>query len=673
MSDHKEAYASRTFKKDQYAWVFLIFLVLIFFKATDRWRETDHATFRSWKGPLSNQATVTVLQFDRVVGGENEGHVPEDTLRQQLKALDEDGFEAVSIKDVYNFYYKDGKLPEKSLLLIFANGYLETYSVVDPILRAMKWPAAVSLITDPIVRRDTFFLYWDRLRHMVGSGIWDIVSAGHRRRQGMTNVSKLMNGFFTLKIGAVKDEREEAGPEHPASIFQDYQISRGLIEEHIAGYKTLAYSHRHLKNASSGDTDNPTLKQIFKLGFVDSFIGVNDKKSDPHRLRRLIVQPGWQPETLLAVTNKAVLATAVSGQKATHEDSAWFTSKGELVETSGHSNNSYGGKLSSVHNRSEDSLTYLHGTPGTEIFKPGRNRAENWILDASFRLDRGEFWIRQNSSEQGEEWRLGGNENHLNLQYRVAHGKYENLASSRLGIQPGVWHHLRLIKRGKGIVVNLDGHSLWNLPVHLQGRFNGDIALQVWSGNGEGALRLKDARISLFPDDIRWLKKVPHETDVQRLIQDVEQVSGVTTVTHVVLGNQLKPVPFDKDLFRIISHRYGWNFIPTVRLLAEKKPSLKHEGANSDYLWMSAIKTLVKQNKWTHVNLDLSKQATAMKPEGFVRLSELKMQLESLGCLLLITAKGRPNARRSIEPQQILKNSIQGSSVTMSNVRANAL
>ena len=68
-----------------------------------------------------------------------------------------------------------------------------------------------------------------------------------------------MNGFLNLKGGAVKDEREAIAHETPASIFKDYQISRGLIEEYISGYKTLAYSHRYIKNVNLGDTDSPPL------------------------------------------------------------------------------------------------------------------------------------------------------------------------------------------------------------------------------------------------------------------------------------------------------------------------------------------------------------------------------------------------------------------------------
>lgn len=669
MSDHKAAYASRTFIRDKYAWGILIVVVLVSLWGTREFERGKPVELRPWKGPLSNQATLTVLEFDRVVGRKNEKHVHEGMLRQQLKALDEDGFKAVSIKDVLNFYYKDGKLPEKSILLIFANGYLETYSRVDPILREMKWPAAIALITDPIVRRETFFLYWDRLQRMVDSGIWDLISGGHSNRKGMTNASQLMEGFLTLKVWIDKDERQEIDHENSTSIFQDYEASRDLIEVNIPGYKTLAYSprsggfHGNIRNAILGYSGGRQLKQLFEMGFMDSFVGVNDQNSNPHRLRRLRVQPGWQPETLLALTNKAIRATAVSDQKAPPENSTWFTSKGELVETSSHSNSLSGKKLSSAHGQSIKAETYLHGTPGTAIFVPGGNGADNWVLDANFRLDRGEFWIRQNSSEQGAEWRLGGNESHLNLQYRVGYGKYENLARSRAGVPLGGWQHVRLVKRGKGIVVNLNGERLWNLPVRLQGDLKGDIAFQVWSGNGEGALQLKNTKVSFFSHDIRWLKKVPQETDVQRLIQDAEQVSGVTTVTHVIHGNQLNPVPFDKDLFQIIAHRYGWNFIPTVSLLPGKHasmPSGNESGETSEYgggviSWMSKIKTLVKKNQWTHVHLDLSKKTTEMKSKWYSSLLELRAELNKVDCQLLITTEGRPGVGQALNLHQLSK------------------
>ncbi|GJL79248.1 MAG: hypothetical protein NPINA01_22370 [Nitrospinaceae bacterium] len=661
MSDQKTAYASKTFKRDKFAWGALILFALIFFWATESIREVDPVELRSWKGPVSSQATLTVLEFDRVVWGENEDPVHQEQLRHQLTALAQSGFEAVSVNDVFNFYYKDGKLPEKSLLLIFANGYLETFSVVDPVLREIKWPATVALITDAIDQRETFFLYWDRLRRMVDSGIWSIVSAGHRSREVMTDAENQVVGrYLTHKAWIEEGGREESDHEYSARVLQDYKISRDMIAENISGYKILAYSSLYRELSKQNDQ---ALKQFFQLGFVDSFVGVNDIRSDPFRLRRLRVQPGWQPETLLALTNKAIQTTAVLKQKATQEDSVWFTGKGERVDTSGHSIKLSGQELSLVHDPGTKPEAHLRGSPGTVIFKPGRSQADNWTLNANIRLDRGEFWVRQNSRRQGDEWRLGGNEDNIHLQYRMDNNRYENLASTGPGIPFGIWHHLRLIKRGKGVIVNWEGKPLWELPVYLQGRLNGDIEIRVWSKDGQGALGLSDAEVSFFPHDIRWLEKYPEENDIQNLIKLSEKVSGVTTVTHLVQGDQFLMVPFDRDLFQIISHRYGWDFIPTVKLLPGKKfnPDSENEGAETGQreevitLWMSAIQTLVEHNRWTHVHLDLSQWEMRANSEWFPSFSAFEAKLDKMDCRLLITTEGRPDIHQPIKSHQLLK------------------
>jgi hypothetical protein len=666
MRDHKTAYTSRAFKKDQYAWGVLFVLVLVYFWGSGELKKDDPIALKPWQGAVSKNASLTVLEFDRVVRKENESHVNEDQLRQQLKALDENGFEAVSIKDVFNFYYRDGVLPEKSLLLIFANGYLETYSVVDPVLREMQWPASIALITGPIVRRDTYFLYWDRLQNMVDNGIWDIVAAGHRSRERGTRFEKITKGIRALKVGKEQDEGEETGSENS---LQNYEISKNLIEDYLSGYKTLAYfprngdSHEYIKNADLGYSESRLRNQFFKLGFVNSFVGINGGKSDPLRLRRLRVQPGWQPQTLLTLVNKAVQATAVSRPDATQKDSNWFTRKGELVETSGHPNILWEKTLWAADgNRSEALGTSLRGIPGASIFLPGGKRANNWILDANFRLDRGEFWIRQNSIQRGGEWRLGGDEKNLNLQYRVAHGKYKNLARSRKGVPLQVWHHLRVIKRGKGIIARLNDESLWNFPVHIPYELTGDIAIQVWSEDGEGALKLKNAGVIFFPNDIRWLEPYPQEKEVQLLIQYANRVSGVTTVTHRVQGKRLESVAFDEDLFRILTHRYGWEFIPTIRLgsddpaftLLEERPGKTGDSGESILFWMSRIQILVEKNHWTQVHLDLSENTTEKKSAWFDSLSQLQVALGKLDCSLLVTTGGRPPVRKAIEVRHIL-------------------
>jgi len=621
------------------AWYVLIVFILASVWGMGTLRDNDLVQLRPWESSVSHRATVTVLEFDRVMLNKNMDHIYQEDLRKHLKALDENGFEAVSLTDIYNFYYKEKNLPEKSVLLIFANGYLETYAAVDPILREMRWPAAMTVVTETIVNRETFFLYWDRLRRMVKSGVWSLASGGHRRWKGSNAKSNLSE-----------------------TILTDFKVSRDLVEANIPGYQLVAYSpifdkaRNYIKNFHVRDSDEHALKKIYPLRFVNSFVGVNDKNSDPFRLRRLRVKPGWNPETLLTLMNQGIQAVTVDGANSSWAESKWFREDGEWVDTSSHQkfpqekNARLGGPPDS------DQGIRLHGVPGAGLFFPAGNKTGNWILEADIRLDRGEFWVRQNSSESGDGWRVGGNSQNINVQVRVADGQYENLASSRAGITLEEWHHLRLVKRGQGIMVKWDGRAFWNLPVWAPSPMKGDIGLWAWSEVGEGSVNLSDARISFFPDDFRWLKSYPEDHDIQRLIKYTEKISGVTTITHTLLGNKAEPVAFHEDLFQIISHRYGWDFIPTLRVLQQKKSSGKfgsEYGKQSGYgekeiFSMAAIKELVKQNHWTNVHLDLSRLGGERKDGWFSGISKLKDELEKINCRLLVTNEGKPDVSQSL-------------------------
>ena len=641
MGDQSHAYASRTFKKDKIAWIVLVVFVGASVWGIGAFRGNDPIQLRPWKNLKSNRTTLTVLEFDRVVLKKNRDHIYQENFRKLLNALEENGFEAVSLTDVLKFYFEDKKLPEKSVLLIFANGYLETYGAVDPVIREMRWPAAMTVITETVENRETFFLYWDRLRRMVKSGVWSLVSAGHRRREAGTKS---------------KNSVSEA-------ILADYKVSRELVEANIPGYKMLAFSpdfnraQNYIQNAGVVESDEPALNQYFSLGFVNSFVGVNDKNSDPFRLRRLRVKPGWKPDTLLTLVNQGIQAVTTDGQNTTQEKSIWFREDGESVDTSTpRKNHPIQNKRLARTPNSEEGIR-LQGIPGAGLFFPAGNAAGNWILEADIRLDRGEFWIRQSSSETGDGWRVGGNSRNINVQARIGNGQYENLAGSRAGITLEEWHHLSMVKRGQGIMVHLDGAPLWNLPVWAPGHMNGDIGLWAWSEEEGGSLSLSDARISFFPDDIRWLESYPEEDAVQFLIKQKKQVSGVTTITHTVQGNQTDAVAFDKDLFQIISRRYGWDVIPTLRILPDKNSSGKTGSeyvgiqANGDEKTIpaTAIKNLVKQNHWTHVHLDLSRLGGERKEGWFSGIVELNHELKKINCRLLVTTEGRPHASQSLK------------------------
>ena len=71
------------------------------------------------------------------------------------------GYAAVSLNQVYDAWFKHGKLPEKPVVLTFDDGYRGDYVYARPVLRRLRWPGDLNLLvgnlgdelTDEMVER----------------------------------------------------------------------------------------------------------------------------------------------------------------------------------------------------------------------------------------------------------------------------------------------------------------------------------------------------------------------------------------------------------------------------------------------------------------------------------------------------------------------------------------
>ena len=105
-------------------------------------------------------------------------------FEQQLAALSEAGYNAVSAGDILDFVERGSPLPEKALLITFDDGYQSNYEYAFPILKkynmkAVVSPIGISMGTDRY--RDTElvdvpYFGWEEAREMADSGIFEIGS-----------------------------------------------------------------------------------------------------------------------------------------------------------------------------------------------------------------------------------------------------------------------------------------------------------------------------------------------------------------------------------------------------------------------------------------------------------------------------------------------------------------
>jgi peptidoglycan/xylan/chitin deacetylase (PgdA/CDA1 family) len=72
--------------------------------------------------------------------------VPQADFVEQMKWLDEHGYEGVTLDQVENAWYKGGELPPKPVVLTFDDGYLSQYVAAFPALQHFHWPGVLNLV-----------------------------------------------------------------------------------------------------------------------------------------------------------------------------------------------------------------------------------------------------------------------------------------------------------------------------------------------------------------------------------------------------------------------------------------------------------------------------------------------------------------------------------------------
>jgi len=126
-----------------------------------------------WKGP------VPILMYHVIDNAPPGAQLPElyvgpTTFDQQMKALDKEGYTGVSLNQVYDAWFKGGKLPEKPVVVSFDDGYRGQYVYARPELRKLGWPGVLDLIVQTYAEPNGE-LSPEMVQRMINDG-WEIDS-----------------------------------------------------------------------------------------------------------------------------------------------------------------------------------------------------------------------------------------------------------------------------------------------------------------------------------------------------------------------------------------------------------------------------------------------------------------------------------------------------------------
>ena len=129
---------------------------------------TPQPDWKPFKGP------VPILEYHVL------GQAPEDApypelyvgrtdFSKQMDWLEEQGYEAVTLEQVEEAWYGDGKLPAKPIVLSFDDGYRPQFTFALPELRKHGWAGVLNL------KAEGSDLYESNVKAMIGAG-WELAA-----------------------------------------------------------------------------------------------------------------------------------------------------------------------------------------------------------------------------------------------------------------------------------------------------------------------------------------------------------------------------------------------------------------------------------------------------------------------------------------------------------------
>lgn len=118
--------------------------------------------------PAAERLPVPVLMYHEIVAGPNSLYVAPEELAGQLQWLKENGYTAITLKQLYDYYTEGKPVPAKPVVLTFDDGYSSYYWNALPLLKQYEWPGTLFVITGFVGERG--YMTWDQVREAARQG-----------------------------------------------------------------------------------------------------------------------------------------------------------------------------------------------------------------------------------------------------------------------------------------------------------------------------------------------------------------------------------------------------------------------------------------------------------------------------------------------------------------------
>ncbi len=129
-------------------------------------------SFRSdLKNTKDNNQGIPVLMYHSVKDDKNNPLVVQPELfKSQMKYLKDNNYTTLSMSDLYNFVKYNKKVPKKSVVITFDDGYEDNFTNAYPILKDYNFKATIFIITD-LCNQGGLYIKFPQMKEMINNGI----------------------------------------------------------------------------------------------------------------------------------------------------------------------------------------------------------------------------------------------------------------------------------------------------------------------------------------------------------------------------------------------------------------------------------------------------------------------------------------------------------------------
>lgn len=266
----------------------------------------------------NNAREIPVLNYHGFTEKFDGSNILAEDFKKQMFALKKEGWQTVSMDDLYKFMKNEKEIPEKSFLITFDDGRKDSYYPANPILKALNYRAVMFIITSHSLYEDSYYyLTKKEVRTMLGSGRWDIqvhTKDGH----DVYNIDELGNKghFFSNKLWKKDENRIETDEEFEIRIINDFKTAKEDLKKELDieavgfAFPFGDYGQETINFPNASDIVLKNIKEIYPLAFYQVRVGDGFTLNYPvdysdddkfFMIKRISIRPDWNEKNLLEI------------------------------------------------------------------------------------------------------------------------------------------------------------------------------------------------------------------------------------------------------------------------------------------------------------------------------------------------------------------------------------